>query len=202
MVFCLVVISLTACTPVSETVVTPAPVTASPAPTLARTAPPKKSGYIQYVNEELKYGFSYPQTEQLSKCADSHCLSIDRIGLVVEFLSAEEISGNDRLASLTYSDLMCAASGPNASIDCKNQSAVDFTNELGFKGYKVTRTKEIVGKISSAGIYTDSVYVYLLPEVVKGPGLTDYAAVFFTVTRPDKANLKSLESIAQTAFTL
>ena len=87
---------------------------------------------------------------------------------------------------------------------CKNTQVDAFTNSLGFEGFKVTRTKTVTGEITElpAGVYQDVVYVYILPEIIEGPGVNNYAGVMFAVDIPSPKNLTELEVIADSFFTL
>ncbi len=167
-------------------------------------APAPAEGYQEYRNEELGYGFYYLKTDSLNECQDSPCLSIDRITLRVQTLGTYETDMSDIKTSLLQADLYCSADGPTGSVRCENKSVDEFINPLGFKGYKITRTRISTAYINGASEetrYDDYAYVYVLPEVVKGQGLTDYAAIMFAVDTPLQENLKELTAIAETYFT-
>lgn len=176
--------------------------TQTPTPTVG-SLPSVKPGFQQYSNSELRYGFNYAKSDSLYHCTDIPCLSINRITMRIEMLGDYLISSADPKSSLLNADLYCSADGPGGSISCKNTKVEDYTNSLGFKGYKVIRTRTVTGTGAgiAAGNYADYAYVYLLPEVKKGPGLLNYAAIMFAVDSPTPTNLNELTSIAKTFFT-
>ncbi len=167
-------------------------------------APVPAEGYQEYRNEEFRYGFHYLSSESLYECEDNTCVTVDRISMRVRTLGSSDFLVNDPLGSLLQADLYCSADGPQGSTWCEDKSVDEFINPLGFKGYKVTR-KRIRTTYTSGTIeqttYDDYVYVYALPEVVKGPGISDYAAIMFEAEIPHQENLKELTAIAETYFT-
>ena len=100
-------------------------------------------------------------------------------------------------------DLFCSADGPGGSISCQNDKVEEYTNTLGFKGFKVLRTKTVTGTGAGfpAGTYKDTVYVYLLPEVKKRTGVSDYAGVMLAVDNPSRSNLSELNITGDSFFT-
>lgn len=172
----------------------------SPSPS-TKSIPSAKMGFQQYTNDDLRYGFSYSLSDALNKCMDIPCLSISRNSLRIEPLGTYEVDPNDAKASIMKADLFCSADGPEGSISCQDVKVEDYTNTLGFKGYKVLRTKVITGTGFRAGSYKDTAYVYFLPKVVKGQGTLDYAGILFAVDNPSQTNLSELNSIADTFFT-
>lgn len=177
--------------------------TSTPTPvTIGNLVPSPKPGFKQYLDENLRYGFNYQDSLPVSKCADIPCASIDTISLRVEPLETFHLSQPDPKASLLANDLYCSAGGPMGSIECKNTKVEDFTNLLGFKGFKVYRTKTVTGSGggTSAGVYQDIAYVFPLQKVVKGQGLLNFAGILFAVDTSTKSNLSSLEEIANSFF--
>ena len=178
----------------------------NPSPTLvpsSKAIPSPKVGFQQYTNDNLRYGFSYPVSDSLYKCPDIPCLSISRISLRVETLRTYELTPNDAKSSLMGADLFCSADGPGGSISCQNDKVEEYTNTLGFKGFKVLRTKTVTGTGAGfpAGTYKDTVYVYLLPEVKKRTGVSDYAGVMLAVDNPSHSNLSELNITGDSFFT-
>ncbi|QQS44060.1 hypothetical protein IPM65_00430 [Candidatus Roizmanbacteria bacterium] len=187
---------------INSPAVTSAPTQLPVTQTPQALVPAPAEGYQEYRNEELGYGFHYLKTDSLYECQDSPCLSIDRIDMRVQGLGTYELDISDIKTSLLQADLYCSADGPTGSARCENKSVDEFINALGFQGYKVTRTRiNTFTNGASDQVYDDYVYVYILPEVVKGQGLTDYAAIMFAVDTPLQENLKELTAMADTYFT-
>lgn len=176
--------------------------TQPPTPTVG-SIPSVKPGFQLYTNSELRYGFQYPETDSLYRCPDIHCVSIYRNTLDVEILDNHTISSTDTKLTLFYTDLFCSADSPNGSISCQNTSVEDYTNHLGYKGYKVIRTRTVRGTGGgiALGNYPDFAYVYMLPEVKNTQRAWSYEAVLFGVENPTHENLTELTSIADTFFT-
>ncbi len=175
--------------------------TAIPTPTQV-LIPSPQSGFKQYVDEQLKYGFSYPAVFSVTKCADIPCASIKQMSLKIEPLETFQLSSTDPKASLLATDLYCDAGGPMGDIDCKNTKVDDFTNSLGYEGFKVYRTVTVTGTGGgiSPGTYQDTAYVFPLKRTVKGQGLLNFAGILLAVDNPIESNLASLEEIANSFF--
>lgn len=180
---------------------------AKPTVTPNKQIPPIKIGFEQYLNQDLKYGLSYPQTETLlsdSQCPLAPCFSTKNFTFKFETLGSWQLSQTDPKNSLLASDLYCSASGITGSIDCQDKKIYDYVNPLGTKGYKITQTKIVMGTGAGipAGQYQDVVFVFPLPEIKKGPGVSDYAGILLTVDYPTPLNLSRLTEVAESFFTL
>lgn len=154
------------------------------------------SGFTQYSNELFRFGFYYPESDELYKCPDLLCFSIERIGLRVQVLMSYYVSDNP-LENLLTVDLYCNAGGPGSSITCKNNKVEAYTNPLGTKGYKVYRTRTRSGKTSDT--IDDIAYVYVFPDRKKVDNLY-YSGILFATDDPTPANLSEMQSIADKFF--
>ncbi len=164
--------------------------------------PAPEPGFKQYLDENLRYGFSYQDSLSLSKCADIPCASIDAISLRINPLEAFHLAEPDPKASLLAGDLYCDAGGPMENIECKNTKVEDFTNLLGFGGFKIYRTKTVTrgDEEIPAEVFQDIAYVFPLEKVANGRGLTNFAGILFAVDTTTKSNLSSLEEIVNSFF--
>ncbi|OGX28013.1 MAG: hypothetical protein A2705_04630 [Omnitrophica WOR_2 bacterium RIFCSPHIGHO2_01_FULL_52_10] len=168
--------------------------------------PSPKEGFKQYINNDLRYGFSYPDTETLYECPRVPppyvpCLSIEKISLRVEPLGPDIVSP-DAQNSLLNVDLFCNADGARGTVSCKNTKVEKYSNSLGTEGYKVFRIKTITGYDNNipAGEYTEAVYVLLLSGI-RETGERDYAGMLFSVDNPSDTNQASLQAMTDSFFT-
>ena len=175
------------------------------APTAAEVPRPEE-GFKQYVNRNLGYGFSYPDTESLYECPTSPppyvpCLLIERISLRVEPLGKDLLS-SDIQNSLLNEDLYCNADGASGSTKCTSTKVEEFGNPSGAKGYKVfrTRTFEAYYPQNSRGEHEDVAFVMVFPGI-RNAGEREYAGMLFAVDSPSDANYAGLKAIVDSFFT-
>jgi hypothetical protein len=161
--------------------------------------PQVKPGFKLYTDQKLKYGFSYSQKLTVNKCSDLPCAEIAAINLRIGTLNTYYLPINNPKASLLTNDLYCSAAGPMGSTDCINTKVEDYTNSLGFKGYKVFRTKKISGR--NRREVKDNAYVFPLKKIVKGEGNNNYAGILFSIDTTSQADFSSLIEIVNSFFT-
>lgn len=154
-----------------------------------------KTGYEQRINGTLKYGYTYP----IFSSFNAFPLRVEKL-LPYDGISLLQ---PDPKAGLLKKDLYCGADGPHGSQRCQNTKVEDFTNPLGFKGFKVYRTKTHVYHIKPTaeeicGTCDDVVYVFPLQEKIN-----DYDGVLFyldNLTQPTQADISALEEVANSFF--
>ena len=163
--------------------------------------PPVRTGFKQYVDENFGFGFNYPESYTASKYADFPGFSIDKIDGRGEVLMPYYFSPTDPKTSLMTTDLFCAADGPGSSIRCENKKVEEFTNALGFKGYKITRAKTWTGL--SPRTLNDTAYAFPLLTSKKGTGSyskVTYTGVLFHTETINEINLSELSKIVDSYF--
>lgn len=161
--------------------------------------PPVPTGFKQYTNKTLNFGFNYSESEVIEECADTLCLSISSLTLRLDALKPFQLSLSDPTASLLATDLYCNASGPGVSIICQNTEVKPFTNPLGFKGFKVTRSKSNTAKPKSS-LTSDFAFVFPLPQTKKAPDGSSYTGILLQVDTSNESNLTKLQQLAYSFF--
>lgn len=171
----------------------------------------KKEGFKKYTNNYLGYGFYYP--DELSLIGGD---GKDENG---DFsITITDLEGDIEFVILPLGSPMfesgweknplagtCDADGPTGSIYCEGATIEEFTNSQGFGGYKISRTKIITGQPGEqyfAGNFSETVYVFQLPEFRQGRGITDYAGIVIQAPRPSSKNQQAVDQIADLVFSL
>lgn len=168
--------------------------------------PSPKPGFKQYLDENLKYGFNYQDSLSITKQTSRHDIRIEAISLKIEPLDTFLFSPSNPETSLLTNDLYCDAAGPTGSIECETTGVENFTNSLGFKGFKVSRAKTLTSAYENipAEVYQDVVYVFPLQEIVT-QGAFDFSGILLAIdtpaiSTPAESDLLSLEKIANEFF--
>lgn len=159
-------------------------------------------GFGQILDENFKYGFSYPGSTRISCKLDTlfPCGSNSDLNLEVWPLDSSYFIQSDIKAGLLEKNLFCNDYSSERNQWCKNTKVEEYTNSLGTKGFKVYRTITI--KNGKPENYNDHVYVFPLSKTVYSANSAAQNSIKYSgiLLSTSMANLPTLDSIADTYF--